>query len=452
MNPLEEPTMDKESFSETTSTNPPLKPTNNEGWKDVDWEKTADPGTSERTTKMTEIKDPLEAIDALEDALEEVREALPMRFDSPGGEDSPITSPRPRHENAPLSPPQSLAERNTNLAASKKVSASVTSQRSNGSKPRLYPMAPRPAFNARVPPNSKQGQRPIVRPNQTLASRTSITGKSTEPRPSTPKAAGTKSQKENRLSTASLSTSRPAFIPAKSTKPLTRSTFELPGEAISRRMRAQREERLKKEEEEREQRKLFKASKIRYSHIPAEVRETFTSRSRASRGGTESPLKVPSRTTSIARAPVPRSSLSSSVRTASIDGMSLTHSASDEHLGRRASFAPGDTRHSSVSSGPTARSVNNAASGAGINEGKARHSTVTSKTPSMTDTPLPKLRGKAVLGRDRQLVEDREHGRRQKEEATRRARAEAAERGRLASREWAEKEKQKVKARQSLVA
>ena len=49
--------------------------------------------------------------------------------------------------------------------------------------------------------------------------------------------------------TTSLSTSKPGFVPAKSTKATTTSSFTLPGEAIAAKLKAQREERQKREEE-----------------------------------------------------------------------------------------------------------------------------------------------------------------------------------------------------------
>lgn len=75
-------------------------------------------------------------------------------------------------------------------------------------------------------------------------------------------------------------------------KPLTRPTFELPGEAISRRKRDEREARVKAQEEEDRRRREFKARPIRHVSSPgAFVRETITSRARQSRApeGQETP-------------------------------------------------------------------------------------------------------------------------------------------------------------------
>lgn len=50
--------------------------------------------------------------------------------------------------------------------------------------------------------------------------------------------------------------------PAKSTKPPTKSTFELPGEAFQRKIKAQKEERQKRMEEEEKKRREFKARPV----------------------------------------------------------------------------------------------------------------------------------------------------------------------------------------------
>ena len=55
-----------------------------------------------------------------------------------------------------------------------------------------------------------------------------------------------------------------------------------------------------------------------------------------------------------------------------------------------------------------------------------------------------KLKGREVFNRDRMEKEARERERKEKEEAAKRARAEAAERGRIASREWAERQRKKM--------
>jgi hypothetical protein len=55
-----------------------------------------------------------------------------------------------------------------------------------------------------------------------------------------------------------------------------------------------------------------------------------------------------------------------------------------------------------------------------------------------------KIKGKEVFNRDRMEKENKDRERKDKEEAAKQARAQAAERGRIASREWAEKQRKKM--------
>ena len=76
-------------------------------------------------------------------------------------------------------------------------------------------------------------------------------------------------------------TTRPPLV--KSTKPLTRPCFELPGEAVSRRLREERQARLRRDEEAAEARREFWARPVRLSKRPAPVvKATVTSKARES--------------------------------------------------------------------------------------------------------------------------------------------------------------------------
>jgi hypothetical protein len=55
-----------------------------------------------------------------------------------------------------------------------------------------------------------------------------------------------------------------------------------------------------------------------------------------------------------------------------------------------------------------------------------------------------KIKGREVFNRDKMEKEAKDRERREKEEAAKQARAQAAERGRIASREWAEKQRKKM--------
>ncbi|KAL6411208.1 hypothetical protein AUP68_04908 [Ilyonectria robusta] len=91
-----------------------------------------------------------------------------------------------------------------------------------------------------------------------------------------------KEQREARL--AQQAETQKAYVAPprpKSNKPLTKPNFELPGEAISRRKREEREARLKAQEEEEKKKREFKARPVRSSVAPSTLpRETITSRAR----------------------------------------------------------------------------------------------------------------------------------------------------------------------------
>jgi hypothetical protein len=94
-------------------------------------------------------------------------------------------------------------------------------------------------------------------------------------------------QRESSEDTVVRSTSGPKIV--RSSKPPTRPTFELPGEAISRRKREAQEARLKAQEEEERARREFKAKPLRTSVVPSVVpRDTVASRARQSKIGLES--------------------------------------------------------------------------------------------------------------------------------------------------------------------
>jgi hypothetical protein len=62
------------------------------------------------------------------------------------------------------------------------------------------------------------------------------------------------------------------------------------------------------------------------------------------------------------------------------------------------------------------------------------------------DAVMQKIKGKEVFNRDKMEKDARDRERKEKEEAAKQARAQAAERGRIASREWAERQRNKMLA------
>lgn len=218
-------------------------------------------------------------------------------------------------------------------------------------------------------------------------------------------AARLKAQKEERLKRMEEAGggkpgSRPISMPPppKSTKPLTKPSFQLPGEAAAARLKAQKEARLKRMEE-------------------AEA---------AKKAAASAPLRRP-----IAHRP--RESLL--VRDA--PGVSISPPPQNDAPQRSTSIA---SKRSSIGGAPASRSVSISSAN--------RNSVILAEGGKSTVTPVDaaalKAKGKQVFNRDRIEKEAMERERREKEEAAKKARAEAAERGRIASREWAERQRKKM--------
>lgn len=166
--------------------------------------------------------------------------------------------------------------------------------------------------------------------------------------------------------------------PPKSTKPVTKPTFQLPGEATALKLKAQKEERLKRMEE---------AEAAKKAALAAPVRKPIAHRPRNSLLVKDPPgvsIPPPSKTD----APQRSTSTASVIRNSTV-------------LAENTKVAPVDA--------------------VGL-----------------------KAKGKQVFNRDKLEKDAAERERKEKEEAAKKARAEAAERGRIASREWAERQRKKL--------
>lgn len=218
------------------------------------------------------------------------------------------------------------------------------------------------------------------------------------------------------------SPSKPHF---KSMKPPTRPTFELPGEAISRRKREEREARLRAQEEEERKRREFKARPIRSSLAPNSLpRETLASRARQGRASGQSESGTSLATPGSAARARQSLTLPASSR------VSLSRGRS-ELLADQYPAAAGTSRATSTSTG----SVRGGA-GPGSVASVSKRSTV-----SAEDQQQQKTRARQIFVRDNGISAERDRGKRERENATKLARQEAAERSRFLSREWAEKQK-----------
>ncbi|KAL9602229.1 MAG: hypothetical protein Q9219_001953 [cf. Caloplaca sp. 3 TL-2023] len=221
------------------------------------------------------------------------------------------------------------------------------------------------------------------------------------------------------------------FVPAKSTKRPTRSNFELPGEAVARKFKEAREERMKREEEEKAKKPAFKARPVRLSQAPV-VKLTAASRARISMAKGESPLAT------VAKDSTPTSGISPDPCAAVVSSAGKRPST----LSKCKASAPAPANSSArVVRGPSNPSASTKAITAKpITQSSLRQSV------SATDAAQLKAKGREVFNRGRMEQDERDRMRKEKEEAAKKARAEAAERGRIASREWAEKQKLKKMA------
>ncbi|KAL8926386.1 MAG: hypothetical protein Q9208_002929 [Pyrenodesmia sp. 3 TL-2023] len=204
---------------------------------------------------------------------------------------------------------------------------------------------------------------------------------------------------------------RAPFVPAKSTKAPTRSNFELPGEAVARKLKEAREERMKREDADKAAKPAFKARPVRLSQAPV-VRATATSRARISMAKGETPAAVAKNDVSPKSRVTPRPSTVSAA-------------------GKRLSTLPVNKRSTPGPARASARVTPGAAS------------SIVPQSVNTTEAAQLKAKGKEVFNRGQIEHDERERVKKDKEEAARKARAEAAERGRLASRQWAEKQKAK---------
>ena len=246
--------------------------------------------------------------------------------------------------------------------------------------------------------------RPSYKPPTTQKS-TKAPTKSTFQLPGEAIAAKLKQEKEERQKRQEengAAAAKPAYVPPvtqKSTKPVTKATFQLSSDAFAAKMKAQKEARLAKQKEEEEkkekERGVFKARPAPKMGKPAEVRQNAASRARLPSSETQAAL-----------------GRASSVRD--------PNTAASKRL---SSFHPSASSSSSAALPP-------------------RAATSFQKRQSMAPSAS---KGKEVFGRAREEKEREEKEKKDKEDAAKKARAEAAEAGRQRSREWAEKKKAKEK-------
>ncbi|ORY11094.1 hypothetical protein BCR34DRAFT_332847 [Clohesyomyces aquaticus] len=240
--------------------------------------------------------------------------------------------------------------------------------------------------------------------------------------------------------------------PVKSSKPPTKPTFQLPGEAVAAKLKAQREERLKREEEEAAARKAasFKArpAPVR-KNVPAVnmVRQTASSKARENLmngkpTGAGDKEKENKNAPGVSIPPPNPKRMSSIILTSTLSAPSTTSTTCTTTSSKRLSTTL--THH--PSSRPTfSSSTSHAPSSLSSSISLSNPVPGSKTTVSAAEQAAQRLKAREIFNRDKLEKEAREKERREKEDAAKRARAEAAERGRIASREWAERQKMKVK-------
>ncbi|KAH7350969.1 hypothetical protein BKA65DRAFT_426454 [Rhexocercosporidium sp. MPI-PUGE-AT-0058] len=383
---------------------------------------------------VSRIEDSVEALDQLEEALEALNQAtLAERMVSPEKSRQKAQMPHGFLESHKTGkqPTVKVPEKQATLKRQPSKSGYATMRVKSTPKqaPTLKKAASmnfKPASSSSKLTEEQKDQvhakamvkRPIslLPPKETLKSTKQPT-RSTFELPGEAVALKLKEQREARIaqrqsSEDSVHTARVVSGPkVKSTKPPTKPAFELPGEELSRRKKAAHEARLKAQEEEERKRREFKARPIRNSVAPNMVpRETVASRARQSKIGIESMedgnLSISKRGSNVG------------AHRPSMAALNLANMSAPRAKG---AFIPPVRKPSpsvpgvSAATRPLQRAV------------------------SVTDSDLRK-RAKEIYQRDARLTEEMEREKRDREAAAKRAREEAAERGRQASREWAERQ------------
>ena len=431
------------------------------------------------SAQSPQTRGPIEAMDALEDEIEEVSKILPTL------EDSVVSPKKPAR-----------ADRSSRV-----VAASLRqNQASQAAKPKPASSAARTTmsnttFN-REPSNSNIATSRLAVTTQSSPLDRFAKARSTSKPPATNPAGGTstfmRSTSKARPSsmmvprngeactkdTASdyLASKRrpmsmhfpPPAPPPRSTKAPTRSTFMLPGEAIAARNKAAREERQRKEEEELQKRREFKArpmpgnTRTLSSTI---VKQNNASRARMSIMGDEKDSgSNANRDVNIKRNSMVSGPTNASVKRLSVLGKPPTERNNSTLAAKRASLSASTTlsRSSSVSASKrqsgvpssaatTTRYAPSMASSVSSLSVKSRAPSTYSQSTSqqnnevtVQDITTQRNKGKALFNRDKLEKEAREQARRGKEDKTRNAREEAADRSRQLSREYREKQRRKL--------
>ena len=357
--------------------------------------------------RISRIEDSVEALDALEEEIEKVGESLPTASNKVR---SLIKAEK--HAKGPKKATDTNVHGSVRIKKALGCLIDTTKEKSNTNARSSVSKAP---FQSSIKKTtSLRSSVAHVKPAATLE------GSVTQTIPD---------EKKTALKKRVSSVHKAPFQPSKSAKPPTRAAFELPGEALSRKLKGQREDRLKREEEEKTKKRVFKARPVRISQAP-EVKLTAATKARLSlaKAGTSNDMNP--------------------IQDATDDKMNVSARSTAPNVANKrfSTLSVAKRTSQGLTHAPRKPSTNSAVA-------PVRRPSTTPRAPSAMDTspPIPstedlayqRSKGKEVFARTRIEIMEREKARKEKEEAARKARADAAERGRVASREWAEKQKKK---------
>ncbi|KAK4989761.1 hypothetical protein LTR66_006982 [Elasticomyces elasticus] len=360
-------------------------------------------------------EDSIEALDKLEEAIEQIGNALPNGL-APPEKTRKSTAMRTKSNatrSSGINPAVSKASsRLSTLARSSSVRESVSSHAGT-----------KRTINHATTANGNTGPRPTVRERKQPVDgeKAQVIIPHSKPRPMT------------------LSFPMPP-PPPKSTKQPTRSTFQLPGEAVAAKLKAAREERLKREQEEQDQKREFKARPVPKLRAESTVRQTTASRVRQSLMlNKDAPAADSALNHAIKRnsSVVKRQSTVPSAKRLSAVPKSMSLSTPETPQ-----LAIAIPKRQSLTTANTSKPRVVSITGTSLINGPLAASTSSGSAPLRSASTGTK-KGKEVFNRAALEKAELEKAKREKEEAAKKARAAAAERGRLASREWAEKQRVK---------
>lgn len=343
------------------------------------------------------IEDSLEELDRLEEELEAVGALAKIKTAAPGDD----VARSPAAKSTAGSPSVRSVTKRTSVMSLNSKSSSQSLRRSASMTLRQKNQQPATSPTRKIASPASGSTKPSV---ASTPSR-SPTSKSTKPptvaKFELPGEAVARRLKEQREARQALleKNQKPVAAPARP-RTVTKPSFELPGEAISRRKREQHEAKLRAEEEELRRKREFKARPFRNSSAPgAAPRETIASRARQAKLLQEEEAKAKA--------------------AASVRGKRLSVVPPGQ-----AAAAPGTVRKTSA---PT------------IGQRPASSLDAAQKTArrqsTISDISAPKLRAKPTP-----------------DTGVKSARDQAAERSRTASREWAEKKRRQESAQRRAVS